>query len=92
MPKVTLRGHIEVPADDLDAVLLELPNHIALTHQEEGCLVFTVERDPTTPHRFDVHEEFIDKASFEQHQARVKASHWGSVTKNVERFYTITES
>ncbi len=91
MPKVTLRGYIEVPADDLDDVLLELPNHIALTHQEEGCLVFTVEKDLVKPHRFDVHEVFTDKASFERHQVRVKVSHWGSVTKNVARFYTITE-
>ena len=91
MSKVTLSGHIEVPAEDLDAALLALPNHIALTHQEEGCLAFTVERDSTNPNRFNVHEEFIDKTSFEQHQARVKASHWGSVTKNVERFYTVTE-
>lgn len=91
MVKVTLSGYIEVPKEDLDAVLFELPNHIALTHQETGCITFTVTQDLEKPCRFDVYEEFIDKAAFEKHQARVKASDWGKVTQNVERFYTITE-
>ncbi|WP_137168985.1 putative quinol monooxygenase [Marinomonas sp. FW-1] len=92
MSKVTLSGHIEVPTEDLDAVLAELPNHIALTHQEAGCIAFTVTQDSDNPQRFDVYEEFTDKVAFEKHQTRVKASHWGQVTKNVERFYTVTET
>ena len=92
MAKITLSGHIEVPTEDLDAVLTELPNHIALTHQEAGCITFTVTRDSTNPQRFSVYEEFTNKAAFEKHQARVKTSRWGEVTKNVERFYTVTES
>ena len=90
MSKITLSGHITVPTEDLDAVLSELPHHIALTHQESGCLVFTVTRDPEELHRLNVYEEFTDKTAFEKHQARVKASQWGEVTKTVERFYTIT--
>lgn len=92
MSKITLSGHIEVPAEDLEAVLAELPNHIALTHQEAGCISFNVSRDTDNPQHFDVYEEFTDKAAFEKHQARVKASHWGEVTKNVERFYTVTKN
>ncbi|RBP83721.1 antibiotic biosynthesis monooxygenase [Marinomonas rhizomae] len=91
MSKVTLSGHIEVPAEDLGAVLAELPNHIALTQQEAGCITFTVTRNPEKPQYFEVYEEFTNQATFEKHQARVKASHWGEVTKNVERFYTITD-
>lgn len=92
MSKITLSGHIEVPKKDLNAVLAELPNHIALTHQEAGCNAFTVVRDSNNPQHFDVYEEFTDKAAFEKHQARVKASHWGEITKNVERFYTVAEA
>ena len=92
MSKITLSGYIEVPSEDLNTVLAELPNHIALTHQEAGCITFTVIRDLNNPQRFDVYEEFTDKVAFEKHQARVKASHWGKVTKNVERFYTVTEA
>jgi autoinducer 2-degrading protein len=90
MSQVTLSGYITVPAEDLEAVLRELPNHIILTHQKSGCLVFTVTRDSKHLHRFDVYEEFTDKAAFDKHQARVKASQWGQITKNVERFYTVT--
>ncbi len=92
MSKITLSGHIEVPSEDLNEVLAELPNHIALTHQEAGCITFSVTRDSSNPQRFDVYEEFTDKVAFEKHQTRVKASHWGKVTKNVERFYTISEA
>ena len=91
MSKITLNGHIEVPSEDLNAVLAELPNHIALTQAEAGCMTFKVTQDSSNPQRFDVYEEFTDKAEFEKHQARVKASHWEKVTKNVERFYTITD-
>ena len=92
MAKITLSGHIEVPNEELNAVLTELPNHIALTQQEAGCIIFTVTQDSENPQRFDVYEEFTNKAAFERHQARVKTSPWGEVTKNVERFYTVTES
>ncbi|MEP3348619.1 MAG: antibiotic biosynthesis monooxygenase [Marinomonas sp.] len=92
MNKISLSGYIEVPREDLEAVESELPNHIALTHQEAGCITFTVTQNTDNPYRFDVYEEFTDKASFEKHQARVKASYWGEVTQKVERFYTISES
>ncbi|WP_255827653.1 putative quinol monooxygenase [Marinomonas rhizomae] len=72
--------------------MAELPNHIALTHQEAGCITFTVIRDLNNPQRFDVYEEFTDKTAFEKHQTRVKTSHWGEITKNVERFYTVKET
>jgi len=91
MSKVILSGYIEVPREDADAINLELPNHIALTQQETGCITFAVTKNLERPYQFDVYEEFIDQAAFEKHQARAKASHWGSVTKSVERFYTITK-
>ena len=92
MPKITLSGHIEVPKEDLNAVLTELPNHIALTQAEGGCMTFKVTQDSNNPQRFEVYEEFTDKVAFENHQARVKASQWGQVTQRVERFYTVTEA
>ncbi|MBJ7555016.1 putative quinol monooxygenase [Marinomonas spartinae] len=90
MAKIILSGHIEAPNDDLDLVLAELQNHIALTKQEAGCITFTVTRASENSPRFDVYEEFTDRAAFDEHQTRVKASRWGEVTKNVERFYTVT--
>ncbi|MBD0785754.1 antibiotic biosynthesis monooxygenase [Vibrio sp. Y2-5] len=91
MSKVVLKGFILVPETDLDAVKQELINHKRLTLQEQGCLVFEVVENADNPQRFDVYEEFLDRASFEHHQQRVKASYWGKVTRDVERYYEIVE-
>ena len=88
MSKVILKGYIVIPLNDFDKVLAELPNHIKLTRQEEGCLVFKVEQDEKDSCRFNVYEEFESEESFEAHQKRVKASQWALVTKNVQRNYT----
>lgn len=89
MSEVTLTGYILVPSADLEAVIAELPTHIALTHAEPGCLSFEVLQDQENPLRFTVNETFTDADAFADHQARVRASKWGAVTENVERHYTI---
>ena len=91
MPKVTLKGFILVPESDLELVQAELVNHTRLTLEETGCITFSVTQNQENPFRFDVYEEFADKESFDLHQQRVKASHWGKVTVNVERHYEILE-
>jgi len=45
MSKVILEGHIIVPDADLNAVKEELDNHIKLTREEDGCLIFNVTQD-----------------------------------------------
>lgn len=85
----TLQGFIIVPTEELDIVKNELITHKYLTLQEPGCLSFRVTQDKSNPCKFDVYEEFIDQAAFDKHQARVKSSKWGDVTKNVERYYQI---
>jgi autoinducer 2-degrading protein len=87
--KVILKGHILVPAADLDQVKAELENHKNLTLKESGCLIFQVTPDEQDPFKYNVYEEFISQEAFDIHQARVKASRWGEVTKNVERHYFI---
>ncbi|MGP8305568.1 putative quinol monooxygenase [Vibrio sp. YIC-376] len=91
MSKVILKGYILVPESDLKPVRKELENHTRLTLQEPGCMVFRVTESAENPLRFDVYEEFSDKVAFEAHQKRVKASYWGKVTVNVERFYEVFE-
>lgn len=91
MSKVILEGYIVVPDDDLEAVSAELPTHIALTLEEEGCLLFKVTQKPSAPNVFNVHEEFVDQSAFELHQQRVRQSAWGEITTNVERHYTVRE-
>ncbi|MEM8498054.1 MAG: putative quinol monooxygenase [Pseudomonadota bacterium] len=89
MSKVILSGYIEVPEADLDTVAAGLIEHIQLTRAEDGCLVFEISQDQKNPLRFNVYEEFESQASFQKHQERVRASTWGSITRNVQRQYQI---
>ena len=92
LAKVILQGFIVVPDSDLEVVKSELVIHKRLTLKETGCLTFTVTPDEVNPHKFSVHEEFVNQAAFDNHQARVKSSKWGEVTMNVERHYQISSS
>jgi len=92
LAKIILSGYVLVPDADLAAVTEELPNHIHLTRQEEGCLIFEVSQDAENPNRLNVYEEFSDRVSFEYHQKRVKSSKWGEVSENLIRHYQIRES
>ncbi|MFK7912808.1 MAG: putative quinol monooxygenase [Pseudomonadales bacterium] len=89
MTKIILEGHIEVPEGELEAVLAELPNHVALTLGEPGCIEFQVNERPNEPGVFDVYERFESQSAFDAHQLRVRDSRWGAVTANVSRHYQI---
>ncbi|QIA65544.1 antibiotic biosynthesis monooxygenase [Vibrio astriarenae] len=91
MTKVILQGSIEIPAACYEQVLRELPEHIRLTRQETGCLVFKVEPCSENRYRYSVYEEFSSPEAFEAHQERVRHSVWGQVTTHVKRDYQITE-
>ncbi|MDO6686144.1 MULTISPECIES: putative quinol monooxygenase [unclassified Agarivorans] len=90
MSTVILQGFIIVSDANLETVKCALIHHKQLTLAEEGCLVFRVEPDEINPKQFNVYEVFINQAAFDCHQARVKASYWGEVTKDLERHYQIT--
>jgi quinol monooxygenase YgiN len=90
LAKVILQGFIVVQDSDLDVVKRELVTHKNLTLNEAGCLNFTVKPDEMNPNKFIVYEEFENQTAFDNHQARVKLSKWGEVTKNVERHYKIS--
>ena len=89
---IQLTGHIEITDSDLEAVLKHLPQHIAATRAESGCLKFEVVQRTDYPLIFDVDELFVDKAAFDAHQKRVRASDWGSVTAGAKRHYQVTET
>ena len=85
-----LKGFIVVPDSELEVVNNELVTHKRLTLEETGCLIFTVTPDAENTRKFHVYEEFVNQQAFDNHQARVKSSKWGEVTKNVERNYEIS--
>lgn len=89
--RVFLDGYMEVPPARVAAVTRALPDHIALTRAEPGCLAFDVSVDPADPSRFVVSEIFADRAAFDAHQARAQASPWAQVTAGLPRHYTIRE-
>ncbi|WP_294227074.1 antibiotic biosynthesis monooxygenase [uncultured Shimia sp.] len=88
---IKLTGYIDVPADRLKAVVEALPDHIALTRAETGCLSFEVTPDATHQGRFQVAELFVDRAAFDAHQTRTKASDWAKVTNGIPRQYEIED-
>lgn len=88
---IELSGYIDVPLDELERVRHALAEHIRLTRLEAGCILFEVTEDEATPGRFTVLERFSDQAAFDAHQARVKASDWGHISRNVSRQYQIRQ-
>ncbi len=92
LAKIILQGFIVVPDSDLELVSRELVTHKSLTLKEVGCLTFSVTPDESNRNQFNVYEEFVDQTAFDNHQARVKSSQWGKVTKNVQRHYQIRSS
>lgn len=86
---VRLNGYLDVPEDRLQDVRHALPQHVALTRAEPGCLRFTVEEDRGCPGRFIVSEVFADQIAFEAHQTRARASDWFRITQGLPRNYVI---
>lgn len=87
---VFLRGYIMVPADRIEQVRAALPDHVALTRAEPGCIAFDVVEDPDCAGRFVVSEVFADRAAFEAHQRRTQASPWYEITRGIPRDYVIS--
>ncbi|MGJ8528208.1 putative quinol monooxygenase [Maritalea sp.] len=88
---IYLNGHIDVPLDRVAAVEAALPKHIELTLAEPGCISFVVVPSTQIDGRFKVAELFVDRAAFEAHQERTKASAWHKITDGIPREYTIRE-
>ncbi len=82
---------MDVPSERLADVMKALPEHIALTRSETGCIEFDVSTDKDVPGRLVVSELFVDDAAFEHHQIRTRVSAWAKVTDGIERHYSITK-
>ncbi|SEW17396.1 Quinol monooxygenase YgiN [Aliiroseovarius sediminilitoris] len=91
MPKIFLTGYIDVPEARRALAHDALPQHIALTRAEPGCLRFDVTEDETSPGRYLVSELFDSRVDFDAHQMRAAQSPWAAVTAGIPRHYTIEE-
>jgi quinol monooxygenase YgiN len=86
---VVLTGYIKVSRSECRVIQQHLAQHIQNTRQEAGCLAFEVNQSAEDDCVFTVFECFKDQAAFESHQARVKVSLWGEISRNAERVYSI---
>lgn len=70
-------------------VRAHLPEHIRLTRAEPGCLRFDVV-ETADPLVWQVDETFADRAAFDAHQARTRASRWAQETAGIARDFRVT--
>lgn len=77
-------------AEDAEIVLHHLPDHIRLSRDEPGCLTFTVTR-ASNPLVWELDETFADRAAFEAHQLRTRASDWFRATAHLARNFQTVE-
>ena len=88
---IRLRGHlICVTEDEVAAVNAHLPQHIALTRAEPGCLGFEI--TPTDDTKvFEVRETFRTRDDFTAHQTRTRTSAWFKATRGILRDFRVEE-
>lgn len=86
---VRLSGFLRcASAEDAEIVKRHLPDHIRLTRAEPGCLSFEV-LQTDDPLLWRVDELFADRAAFDFHQQRTRASAWFTATSTIPRDYEI---
>lgn len=88
---IRLRGQlICMTEDEAATVRRHLPEHIALTRAEPGCLTFDVSATDD-PMVWEVMEAFRDRVSFDAHQARTRESAWFQATRGCLRDFRVEE-
>ncbi|HEX9859427.1 MAG TPA: antibiotic biosynthesis monooxygenase [Paracoccaceae bacterium] len=91
MPRITLTGTLTCATAADEAIVAQyLPDHIRLSRAEPGCLSFDVART-ADPAVWQVGEAFTDRAAFEAHQTRTRASDWFRATGHIPRAFTVSE-
>jgi quinol monooxygenase YgiN len=91
MPRIRVTGHLLATAADTPLIERLLPEHIRLSRAEPGCLKFEVVPSATVPFAWALDEAFTDRAAFEAHQTRTRASRWGRDTAHIARDFTVSE-
>jgi len=86
---VWVSGIMKVSKADFENIKQALPNHIRLSREEPGCVVFKVWQDEAWPRKFHVLESFESPEAFQKHQERIMNSEWGLVSRNAVRDYDI---
>lgn len=89
MRRVRLTGAMRCRTDEeAELVRQNLAEHVRLTRQEPGCIMFDI-TETANPLEWRVEEEFTDEQAFERHQIRISESAWGRATEGIEREYSV---
>lgn len=92
MGAIRLSGFLRCGSiEEVDLVKQYLPDHLSLTRAEPGCISFDVMQTEDAL-VWRVEELFIDRAAFDFHQQRTRASKWFYATSTIPREYKITAS
>ena len=89
MGVIRLTGTLTCALEEAETVRAALPEHIRLSRAEPGCIAFDVSE--TAPGVFTVAERFADRAAFDAHQTRTRASAWWQATGHMPRSFTLAE-
>lgn len=84
---IHLTGTLSCAPGEAGAVRAALPAHVRLTRAEPGCASFDIAE--TAPGVFAVSEAFNDRAAFEAHQTRTRASAWWRITGHMARDFRL---
>ncbi len=87
--RVLLNGYVDVPADRWEEVREAMQDHITLTRNEAGCVMFNVTPCREVELRLLVEEIFENQQAFDAHQARTKTSPWADITAGIPREYSV---
>ncbi|MDK3072827.1 antibiotic biosynthesis monooxygenase [Sedimentitalea sp. JM2-8] len=90
-PQIVLTGTITVPPERCAAIRAALPEHIAKSRAEPGCLYFNVTERADAPGVFEVSERFATRRDFAAHQERAAQSTWAEISAGIPRNYGIRE-
>ncbi|MCA8931022.1 MAG: antibiotic biosynthesis monooxygenase, partial [Rhodospirillaceae bacterium] len=74
---------------EVEVVKSCLPEHVRLTRAEPGCVSFDV-TETDDPLVWNVEECFLDRAAFEFHQHRTRASAWWVATAEIAREFRVS--
>lgn len=87
MTEFSLTGTLNCASlHDAGIVAAHVGDHIRLSRAEPGCLAFDI--TPTAdPLVWQIAERFVDRAAFDIHQTRTRASQWFRATGHIPRVF-----
>lgn len=88
---IKITGTLTASGEDIERARRLIPEHIALSRAEPGCLKFELTEDANQPGLWRLDELYRDENAFAHHKQRTKASRWGQESTDMVRDFVIEE-